>query len=454
MTLNLDVIKILIWYIIVLQITQVLGQICVETKLSYRDVPETYTYTYMEAYEKSDCLFWCTDTRVATAVGTRIVRKLMPEQVHVCCEGYIRKDDNNETSINCEPYCSPPCVNGYCKSPGVCACNAGYLPDMFASHNCSPLCIRPCDHGMCVAPNTCECDEGYNLVNEVCEPICSKPCHNGTCVAPQTCQCLPGYKKFENDTCEPFCSNNNETGDCINSVICEPGWSKVMRNSIEICEPTCTSPCNNGTCVAPDICECFEGYEKTGDDTCMPHCSWCVHGTCIGPQICLCDPGWYKKELNGNCLPHCDYKCGNGTCVAPNTCECLPGYKVDEKATKLGEDSALCAPECKHCDGTCIAPGTCVCEPPEHEVLVTIDGQPCQCVDNCSDTAHTCERTICLLTTTVSSVTKINADQTSETKVTDIYTSTLRSTDIEIAEVTTDQTTDWEQNQLMISETP
>lgn len=276
---------------------------------------------------------------------------------------------------------------------------------------------------MCVAPNTCECDEGYNLANEVCEPICS---------------------------------NYTETGDCINSVICEPGWSKVMRDSIEICEPTCTSPCNNGTCVAPDICECFEGYEKTGDDNCMPHCSWCVHGTCIGPQICLCDPGWYKKELNGNCLPHCDYKCGNGTCVAPNTCECLPGYKVDENATKLGEDSALCAPECKHCDGTCAAPGTCVCEPPEHEILVTIDGQPCDCVDNCSDTAHTCERTICLLTTTVSSVTKTSADQTSETKVTDIYTSTLRSTDIEIAEVTTDgyTDTDWEQNQLMISETP
>lgn len=74
----------------------------------------------MEAYEKDFCLFWCTDTRVATAIGTRNVKvgapevslynfvhiqvvfvtkyfkyfqKLFPKQINVCCEGYVTDDE-------------------------------------------------------------------------------------------------------------------------------------------------------------------------------------------------------------------------------------------------------------------------------------------------------------------------------------------------------------------------
>ncbi|XP_047022711.1 protein draper-like [Helicoverpa zea] len=386
--------------LIILQITTILTQVCVETQMRYRDVPETYNYTYLEAYEKSFCLFWCTDTRVATAVGTRTVRKLVPEQVNVCCEGYIQDETTDNNSIHCKPYCSPSCINGYCKSPGVCTCDLGYMPDIFDPHNCSALCIKGCDHGTCTSPNTCECDQGYELINDVCEPICSDPCENGACVAPETCQCIPGYKKSEYNICEPYCSGYTAIGECIVTITCEPGWEKVFNGQMEVCEPYCSKPCENSTCVAPDTCECLHGYEKSFyeirslDHICQPICSGCEHGTCISPQMCVCDPGWYKMESSGTCLPHCDEKCHNGRCVAPNTCECLPGYE--------DKNNTGCVPVCEKCEGSCVAPNTCVCEPPEEMMLVNEEGAPCDCTENCSDEANKCERTVCVLTTTKS----------------------------------------------------
>ncbi|KAJ8727327.1 hypothetical protein PYW07_001446 [Mythimna separata] len=382
----------------------------------YRDVPETFLYTYLEAYEKTDCLFWCTATRVATAMGTRTVRKLIPEHINVCCEGYIKDENNdgNSSSIHCKPNCSPACVNGYCKSPGVCACNPGYLPDVFEENACSPLCIKGCEHGTCTAPNICICDSGYQLKDGVCEPICSEPCLHGSCIAPETCQCLPGYKKTQNDTCEPFCSSYTATGECIITIVCEPGWTNVIKNSVETCEPVCPKPCVNSTCIAPEICECLNGYEKTANDMCKPYCFQCVHGSCISPHTCVCDPGWYRTESSGTCLPHCDYNCGNGTCIAPNTCQCYQGYELDKSVILEEQNTGLCVPMCSNCEGACIAPDICLCEPHEEMTLVNADGGPCDCVNNCSDDATKCEKTICVNISTVASVTMYDKDEATE----------------------------------------
>lgn len=303
----------------------------------------------------------------------------------------------------------------------MCACNPGYLPDLFDAHSCSPLCIKGCEYGTCTAPNTCLCDSGYNLVNGVCEPICSEPCLNGSCVAPETCQCLPGYKKSENDICEPFCSSYTASGECINSITCEPGWIKVIKNSVETCEPVCSEPCTNGTCIAPETCECLSGYEKSAYNTCEPYCFGCVHGSCISPQTCVCDPGWYRTESNGMCLAHCDYKCGNGSCVAPNICECYPGYQIDKSEGLEKENSALCVPICDNCEGACVAPDACICEPHQEMILVNADDGPCDCIDNCSAYANKCEKTICVTTSTTASVTLYDIHEPTE----DITTSTV-----------------------------
>lgn len=317
----------------------------------------------------------------------------------------------NYFSIHCKPVCSPSCVNGYCKSPGACACNPGYLPDVFNTHICSALCIKGCDHGICITPNTCLCDSGYNLENGVCEPICSEPCLNGSCVAPETCQCLPGYNKSENNTCELSCSDYTESGECIITMTCEPGWTKVYQGPMEICEPVCSEPCSNGTCIAPDTCKCLNGYEKSANDLCEPYCSFgCVHGSCISPETCVCDPGWYKMESSGTCLAHCDFNCGNGSCVAPNICACHSGYVLDKSEGK----DASCVPICSDCEGTCVAPDVCICGPHEEMISVTADGRPCDCIDNCTDGANKCEKTKCLMTTTSASVTSYYIDETSE----------------------------------------
>ncbi|XP_075971263.1 uncharacterized protein LOC142973457 [Anticarsia gemmatalis] len=366
--------------------------------MSWRDTPETYLYTYLEAYEKTNCLFWCTDTRVATAVGTRSVKKPMAEQIHVCCEGYIEEESNGGNGIHCKPHCTPPCVNSYCKSPGVCACNSGYIPDVLEPHKCVPLCLKGCDHGTCIAPNICDCDEGYQSLAGVCVPVCSDPCTNGSCVAPETCQCLPGYKRSDNGTCEPYCSSYTANGECINTITCEPGWVKVTKDSIETCEPVCTEPCVNGTCIAPETCDCSIGYIKSSLG-CQPYCSYCFYGSCIGPETCVCNPGWFKKELNGDCLPHCDHSCGNGTCIAPNVCECFTGYEFDE--SRLLQDDvkgSLCVPLCIGCEGTCISPGQCTCVWPQ--VAVKVFDSPCGCAEDCSSTEDKCEKTVCVLAST------------------------------------------------------
>ncbi|XP_026729703.1 von Willebrand factor D and EGF domain-containing protein-like isoform X2 [Trichoplusia ni] len=356
----------------------------------------------MEAYEKDFCLFWCTDTRVATAIGTRNVKKLFPKQINVCCEGYVTDDEIVGNGLHCKPYCTPTCSNGYCKSPGVCACNPGYVPDMFDPYNCIPLCIKGCDHGTCVAPNTCSCNSGYNLVNDICEPVCDEPCYNGTCIAPNTCQCYPGYKMSDNKTCEPYCSSYTASGECVITLTCVPGWTKVIKGAVEVCEPLCTELCENGICIEPDKCECLKGYVKIASNRCDPVCSsGCLHGSCIGPETCVCDPGWYRKESSGACQAHCDYKCGNGTCSGPNVCECFPGFKLDEGVTdQVDTATPMCVPVCDSCEGSCVAPGVCVCEYPLETVLVAADGGPCNCTENCSDDETKCERTICVESTT------------------------------------------------------
>ncbi|KAJ8733542.1 hypothetical protein PYW08_001840 [Mythimna loreyi] len=370
--------------------------------------------------------------------------KLVPEQINVCCEGYIEDESNsgNGSSIHCKPECSPACVNGYCKSPGVCACDPGYLPDEFETHTCSPLCTKGCEHGTCRAPNVCVCDPGYNLEEGVCKPICSEPCPNGICVAPETCQCLPGYKKTEYDLCEPFCASYTASGECIITIICEPGWTNVIKDSVETCEPVCSEPCANGTCVAPETCECLKGYEKTANDTCEPYCFECVHGSCISPQTCVCDPGWYRKESSGTCLPHCDYNCGNGTCVAPNTCECYQGYELDKSQIVEQKHSPLCVPFCNNCEGVCAAPDICLCEPHQEMMLVNADGGPCDCEDNCTDDANKCERTICVEISTIASVTVYDIDEATE----DAIASTV-ITD------TTDAVSDYDNNIIESSHT-
>ncbi|KAJ8733537.1 hypothetical protein PYW08_001835 [Mythimna loreyi] len=311
------------------------AQYCQKTELIRRTVQVTYTISYITTYYGECNYNSCTKTRWVIAQRVRDVPKREWKIVKNCCSGYFRTDDSaNDSDIVCEPICMPACKNGYCKAPGKCACNTGYVPHLVDTHNCLPSCKRDCEHGICVAPETCHCDFGYTFVNTTCQPVCTDPCHNGTCVAPETCECLSGYRKSEKNLCEPYCSNG----------------------------------CDHGFCAAPETCRCETGWhiEEGKDDQnkqCKPICSEpCHNGICVSPETCLCK-GAYRKSENGTCEPVCSPSCGNGTCIAPQTCSCLPGYQagVDNIYNVLDSPHLTgCKPICDHCkDAHCIAPNKC-----------------------------------------------------------------------------------------------
>lgn len=99
-------------------------------------------------------------------------------------------------SLECEPICQPPCINGTCIRPNVCVCYPGYAKDI-VDYLCHPVCSRTCVHGKCTAPEKCTCDNGYSLSIDAytCEPVCTTPCGtNAYCSAPDVCTCLSGYE--------------------------------------------------------------------------------------------------------------------------------------------------------------------------------------------------------------------------------------------------------------------
>ncbi|XP_059056831.1 delta-like protein 1 [Achroia grisella] len=225
------------------------------------------------------------------------------------------------TFFKCKPKCLPACKNGYCESPGVCACNEGYSPDPSNPHTCLPICEPSCLHGTCIEPNTCKCDFGYELQDRQCQPVCSDPCENGVCEAPETCTCLNGFRMSENKICVPYCSKGCDKGICTNpeTCSCEFGWNLKTPNS---CEPMCSRPCGNGTCTRPDECDCSRGYKLDFDNTletdmCIPNCGNC-EGVCVAPGECVCDPPYTAKAVRDD-GEECD--CVSDCSIANKTCD-------------------------------------------------------------------------------------------------------------------------------------
>ncbi|XP_068631462.1 epidermal growth factor-like protein [Battus philenor] len=344
---------------------------------------------------------------VAQAANKKKVVKVR----EICCDGYIDVSDYS-WSINCKPICMPTCTNGYCKSPGKCACNVGYKVDLENNHVCQPVCTNGCQNGNCVAPNKCECKSGYIQYNGTCQPFCLEPCDNGVCIAPDTCECLPGYRKSEENFCKPYCFSGCPNGICIapDECRCNSGYQQVNGT----CKPICTKPCKNATCIAPDTCECLPGYIKS-EGICQPSCSsGCPNGICIGPDICQCNDGWIKNEENDLCIPQCKF-CGNGTCVAPNTCECFPGYEIDANDTF---SDIMCVPICHNCiNGSCFTPNECTCEPPLIANKLPING--------CSNFSMECYKTVCVENLPTSTTpTEVTTDESTEFNKNDSFEST------------------------------
>ncbi|XP_026322459.1 cell death abnormality protein 1-like [Hyposmocoma kahamanoa] len=338
-------------------------QICQERQLYTYTATELRWKTVVEQY--STTCWWggkCTKTRQRYVPTEGLVTKQNWRTVEVCCEGYTHEDSEDElggedTPI-CSPICEPSCVNGYCQSPDVCACNGGYITNPSNLFHCTPYCPGDCEHGECTAPNICECLHGYARINGTCQPICTTACINGKCVAPDTCECSEGYQS-ENGICKPYCefcgtgSHCTSPGECT----CDENYEYINDS----CNPICISSCNGGTCVAPNTCECSAGYELN-NGTCTPLCPSCEHGHCEIPFECTCDTG-YVLELGDNfefsCQLNCTVDCGNGKCIAPNVCACDSGYILKESCVPT-----CCEPYCsKGCKfGTCMAPEFCECD--------------------------------------------------------------------------------------------
>ncbi|XP_026746464.1 fibrillin-1-like [Trichoplusia ni] len=335
-------------FILLVHIMNAESQICERKEVITKHVNLSYWGPVSVTYLGS-CPTRCIRTRRKVVIKYRTVLNTQESNVKYCCSGYTRKDTSSDDSaIECAPICMPSCKNGYCASPGTCACNNGYVPDPENSHNCLPVCEQNCTNGACVAANVCVCNFGYSLVNDSCQPICTEPCHNGTCVSPETCECHIGYRKSERNICEPYCSRGCVHGACIapEECSCNHGYrlseSEDLAN--KVCKPFCSENCTNGICVEPEKCMCLPSYKKSENGVCVP----------------ACEPGWILKDKK--CVAQCKISCGNGTCTFPNVCVCYPGYRIDfTRLLSSGKiDAALCVPSCTNCNGTCVAPGVCV----------------------------------------------------------------------------------------------
>lgn len=103
---------------------------------------------------------------------------------------------------------------------------------------------------------------------------------------------------------------------------------KILKTSNFLnsrCIPQCDD-CIHGTCVGANKCQCYSGYEKHSNGTCIPRCDkGCINGDCTGPDTCTCHDGYIKGSNDNECVPHCEINCFNGYCSEPNACKCLKG---------------------------------------------------------------------------------------------------------------------------------
>lgn len=106
-------------------------------------------------------------------------------------------------------------------------------------------------------------------------------------------------------------------------------YIKLNLNNIHIFFSRCIPDCDNcryGTCVGANVCQCYSGYEKHSNGTCIPRCDeGCRNGDCTGRNACTCHEGYTIGSNDHECVPHCENSCTNGYCSEPNTCKCLKG---------------------------------------------------------------------------------------------------------------------------------
>ncbi|XP_026764583.2 protein draper-like isoform X1 [Galleria mellonella] len=301
-------------------------QVCTRSVKKFVPVRKTFYRTYVATYKKANCWFRCTRTMIKSYIEHRDIIDSRRETVKYCCSGYIRNDTVSDKDIKCIPKCSTKCENGYCKEPGKCECNDGYLADLIIPHLCLPTCKPSCVHGTCIKPNVCKCNFGYELRDGICQPVCTEPCVNAVCGAPETCICHSGFRMLENNVCSPYCSSGCTNGKCISpeTCSCQPGWRLTTPST---CEPICSRPCGNGTCTKPDTCDCYKGYEADLNGTssvCVPECVNCG-GVCVAPGVCVCHPPYIAaavRDDGGEC--DCIYNCSDANKMCDRTICYIP----------------------------------------------------------------------------------------------------------------------------------
>lgn len=243
----------------------------------------------------------------------------------------------------CKPRCSN-CTNGICAAPATCVCNNGYV-----KHNsldlCIPHCKNKCLNGKCVAPNMCVCDTGYRAGNDslnMCQPICEIECINGQCVEPNVCECHENYvargvNRSHDCHCGNYCAEVDKKCHCLDKSQRVRDFHRLFGNDTA---GNCSkNACKNGYCVTTDDCECFDGFIKNQNNTCV-----LLNETCIDETIEDCALGNGTRPEPSRNTVLCS--CINGVCSLENKCICIGGYKMSNVTTDK------CIP---HCSKDCVS---------------------------------------------------------------------------------------------------
>ncbi|PSN55030.1 hypothetical protein C0J52_04155 [Blattella germanica] len=113
---------------------------------------------------------------------------------------------------------------------------------------------------------------------------------------------------------------------------------------------------------------CCSGHKKDVNGNCRPHCEGgCGEGYCAKPGICFCHNihcAFIKSNRTCECQT-CKGGCGMGVCMANNYCHCYPGSKLrSEWITRYTNSSIQCIPYCyPFCTNSFFTePEKCECE--------------------------------------------------------------------------------------------
>lgn len=150
-------------------------------------------------------------------------------------------------------------------------------------------------------------------------------CLNAKCTEPNVCECNDGFISHDKDKphechCGKFCVHIEDKCVCLEES------QRVKGHRLYEYE-TISSECNSGNCVngycSDDAkCECFVGYLKFDDFTCVAN-DTCLEQTNDGSCSRVDNSEPSRSTIICECI--------NGICLSNNTCACIGNYQISPK---------------------------------------------------------------------------------------------------------------------------